>query len=249
MPSCGLNPRLVRLEATPARCQDFKQGTAWRVLEVTFVPDVSTPKQAEDEIGAGLIEIGYPSGFSPFPIAALGKDAFGWVDLSPTFVYWQVSPGAVALMSGLYGDQNLAPVAKLFRPMMEVYTIEGERTVNGRRWRTTCENYSATGRCRTDIFATTIKKTPSGYQSVNDWVFNSLTYRWSDRALWENNPLGRTGAWTSAEGRKWHTECDTTTTGRGACRSYIWTTEISRQGGAYTQNNVWRFYNQVLFTN
>ncbi len=248
VPHPELNPRMVSMKATPTSCQYFKQGATWRVLEVTFVADAATPQQAEDAIRANLIEIGYMSGFYPFPMPSLGKGAFAWADLSPSFVYWQFSPGVVALMSGLYGGDELAPVARLFRPMMEVYTIAGERTVNGRKWRTTCENYSATARCHTEIFATTIKKTPIGYTSVNDWVFNSLTYRWSDRALWKNNPLGETGGWTSPEGRKWRTECDTPATGRGACRSYIWSTQISLRAGKYVQENVWRFNNQVLFT-
>lgn len=249
MPSLSeLNPRLVRLEATPTNCQYWKKGQEWPALEVEFVTGVSTPQQEEDRLRAGWHVDAPYSIFAPYPIPSLGKGAFAWADTSPAFVYWQFSPGVVALMTGLYGGDELAPVAKLFRPMMEVYTIPGERTVNGRRWRTTCENYSATARCRTEIFATTIRKTPTGYQSVNDWVFNSLTYRWSDRALWKNNPLGTTGQWTSSEGRTWRTECDTPATGRGACRSYIWTSQISRQGGKYVQQSVWRFNNQVLFT-
>ncbi len=247
LPLPDLNPPVARLEATPTTCEYWMKGTPSRTLKVEFVDGASTPRQAEDHIRATWPPAS-PSSFDPLPVRSLGNGAFGWGDGSPTFIYWQFSPGAVALMSGLYGHDDLAPVAKLFRPMMEVYTIAGERTVNGRTWRTTCENYSATARCRTDIFATTIKKTATGYQSVNDWVFNSLTYRWSDRALWKNNPLGNTGEWTSAEGRKWRTECDTLKTGRGACRSYIWTSEISRKGVKYVQNNVWRFNNQVLFT-
>lgn len=248
MPFPDSNPRLVKLKATPTSCRYFAQGAEWPALDVGFVSGVSTPKQAEDKIRAGWPK-DYPYSFDPRPFPSLGKGAFSWADASAPMIYWQLSPGAVVEMSGPVGDDSLTPVARLFRPMMEVYTIAGERTVNGRRWRTTCENYSATARCRTDIFATTIKKTATGYQSVNDWVFNSLTYRWSARALWKNNPLGNTGQWTSSEGRRWRTECDTPKTGRGACRSYIWTTEISRQGGKYTQNNVWRFNNQVLFTN
>ncbi|MEO7587360.1 MAG: hypothetical protein ABIS84_04960 [Arachnia sp.] len=184
------------------------------------------------------------------PLPALGPGALSYADPQGfTAVSWQLSPGSAAYanlrLSWLIAAQ--VPIAKLFKPMLEVYTIPGERTVNGRQWRTTCEPYSSTWRCRTEIFATVIKKTPTGFTTVKGWAFNSLTYRWSDRDLWANNPLGNTGKWTSSEGRKWRTECDTTATGRNACRSYIWTTVIDRQGGKYTQETKWVFNNQVLF--
>ncbi|RMB58876.1 hypothetical protein [Tessaracoccus antarcticus] len=185
------------------------------------------------------------------PLPELSSYAFSFADPQGfTVVTWQFSPGSLAYANLQFSWMIAAqvPIAKLFKPMMEVYTIPGERTVNGRQWRTTCEPYSSTWRCRTEIFATTIKKTPTGFESVKGWAFNSLTYRWSDRALWVNNPLGKTGQWTSTDGRQWRTECDTTKTGRGACRSYILTTVYDRQGGKYTQSNKWVFNNQVLFT-
>lgn len=242
---------LVKVEATPTSCRYYTQGKTGddSALDMWFENGVSTPKQAEDSIAASWPE-DYPYDFDPQPLSGLGTGAFYWADASPSMVYWQLSPGAVAVMSGVWdADKEAVPVAKLFRPMMEVYTIAGERTVNGRQWRTTCESYSATARCRTEIFATVIKKTPSGYQTVKGWAFNSLTYRWADRALWKNNPLGNKGSWTSTDGRQWRTECDTTTTGRGACRSYIMTTVISKKGNTYRQDNVWVFNNQVLFNN
>ena len=67
--------------------------------------------------------------------------------------------------------------------------------------------------------------------------------------MWRNNPLGETGSWTSTQGRKWRTECDTPKTGRGACRSYLLTTVIGLKGKKYVQDNVWVFNNQVLFNN
>ena len=154
----------------------------------------------------------------------------------------------MALEPEASAPKELVAAAKLFRPMMEVYTIPGERTVNGRQWRTTCEPYSATVRCRTEIFATMIKKTATGFQTVNDWAFNSLTYRWAPRALWVGNPLGTNRTWTSAEGRQWRTECDSPNTGAGACRSYIMTTVYQYKAGKYVQNDQWVFNNQVLFS-
>lgn len=239
---------LVKVTATPSSCKYFIKGEANSSLEVQFVDGASTPEQAEDQVRNWWPK-DYPYAFDPQPLPGLGKGAFYWADASPSNVYWQLSPGAVALMTGVFGtDADSVRVAKLFKPMMEVYTIPGERTVNGRQWRTTCEGYSATARCRTDIFGTTIKKTSSGYRADNGWVFNSLTYRWSERALWKNNRLAKTGSWTSTDGRKWRSECDTTTTGRGACRSYILSTVIGLKGGKYVQSNEWIFNNQVLFT-
>ncbi|RMB59676.1 hypothetical protein [Tessaracoccus antarcticus] len=251
-PAASTEPLLASLEATPTTCSYGVKGLPDIPLGLIFFvsPDFSSPKEVEDSIRAVYESnsIGYE--FTPQPLPALGSGAFAWADASIfTDVNWQFSPGAVARMDlGLtWLSKATVPVAKLFRPMMEVYTIPGERTVNGRQWRTTCESYSATARCRTDIFATVIKKTPTGFETVKGWAFNSLTYRWSDRALWKTNPLGRTGKWTSAEGRQWRTECDTPNTGRGACRSYILTTVIDHKGGKYTQDNLWVFNNQVLF--
>lgn len=249
IPSTSLDKRrLVTREATPSTCVYWTKAKDG-YLSFRFYPDVSTLQQVKDKEKAK-----YPPEFQylfmPWALPALGKDAFAFADLGPASVYWELSPGAIADMHyNLIWDKEVVPVARLFRPMMEVYTIPGERTVNGRKWRTTCEDYSATVRCRTDIFATVIRRTPSGFVSANGWTFNSLTYRWSDRALWKTNPLGFTGAWTSAEGRQWRTECDTPTTGRGACRSYTLTKVIDRRGGRYVQENKWVFNNQVLFTN
>ncbi|MEO7586400.1 MAG: hypothetical protein ABIS84_00070 [Arachnia sp.] len=238
---------LVKLTSTPGSCHYYVDGTADLALSFEFLDGLSTPQQAEDQIREGW-PAGYPYPFQPQPVPALGPGAFYWADASPSTFYWQFSPGAVAVLGPLAGGAELAQIAKMFRPMLEVYTIPGERTVNGRQWRTVCEDYSATQRCRTDIFATVIRKTPTGYVKVNGWAFNSLTYRWSDRALWKTNPLGNTGSWTSVEGRKWRTECDTARTGRGACRSYLLTTVIDFKGGKFTQADEWVFNNQVLFT-
>ncbi|GAB3815735.1 hypothetical protein GCM10028820_13810 [Tessaracoccus terricola] len=108
----------------------------------------------------------------------------------------------------------------------DVYTTEGTHVVNGREWRTACEPYSQTRRCRTDIKATVVTYQSGRFVSTYDWTFNSLTYAPSPRSLWQTNPLGGygkvggTAAWTGTDGRAWTTECDTATTGRGGCRSY-----------------------------
>lgn len=239
---------LAWVEATPTSCQYGTRGSEWVALEFEFVDGASTPKQVEDRIRADWPEgYGYP--FIPLALPALGQGAFVWADLGPQSVHWQFEPGVVASLVGLATNPpEMVRTAQTFRPMMEVYTVPGERTVNGRQWRTTCEKYSATARCRTEIFATTIRRSSTGYEVVNDWAFNSLTYRWSDRAIWARNPLGNTGSWTASDGRRWRTECDTPATGRGACRSYAWVTVLGRDGGKFRQYDTWVFNNQVLFT-
>lgn len=133
------------------------------------------------------------------------------------------------------------------------YTVPGTHTFNGRQWNTTCEDYSQTTRCRTDIWATTVLKTASGFQVKQGWSFNNLTYLpYMSREQWKDNPLGHAIRWTAADGRQWATECDTAATGRGACRSYTLTTVYSAKpkaggGYAFTQSQQWVFNNIVLF--
>lgn len=115
---------------------------------------------------------------------------------------------------------------------VDVYSTPGLHHVNGRYWYTECERYSVTTRCRTELMV------GSGFAAT--WVFNNLTYLASPRSTWVNNPLaafgvvGGTHEWTT-NGRRWRSECDTASTGRGGCRSYIWT------GGKWVVNNIIRF--------
>ena len=104
----------------------------------------------------------------------------------------------------------------------DVYTTPGEHSIGGRQWRTWCEPYSQTARCRTDI------------KVSGRWVFNNLTYLPSARALWATNPLAVPGHHV-IQGRKWYSECDTPATGRNGCRAYV------ESGGAYIFNNIVRF--------
>ncbi len=133
------------------------------------------------------------------------------------------------------------------------YTLPGAHNVNGRMWFTTCEPYSQTTRCRTDIWATTVSKGRNGFQVTQGWVFNNLTYLpYMKRAQWAENPLGYDGSWTAADGRKWRTECDTPRTGGSGCRSYAEVTlykATPKVGGGYTfsQSNEWVFNNIVMF--
>lgn len=131
---------------------------------------------------------------------------------------------------------------------LDVYTTPGLHLLNGRQWRTRCEPYSQTKRCRTEIKATTISRSGGRYVQTTGWAFNNLTYAASPRSLWRGNPLGNTGEWTAAGARQWRTECDSALTGRNACRSFVMSTFIALENGRYTQKTDWQFNNMVRFT-
>ena len=76
---------------------------------------------------------------------------------------------------------------------VDVYTTPGTHVVNGREWRTTCEPYSQTQRCRTEIKATVVPYSGGKFVQTTGWAFNNLTYAASPRMLWEGNPLGGNG--------------------------------------------------------
>lgn len=142
-----------------------------------------------------------------------------------------------------------APVAQA---AVDVYLTPGTHTVNGRQWKTSCESYSQTKRCRTEIWASVVAQSGSGYKVSNGWQFNNLTYAPSDFSLWAENPLAVPGAtWTEGT-RKWRTECFTALTGRG-CRSWIEATVIETYkndagNSAYRQANLWVLNNMVRFS-
>ena len=127
------------------------------------------------------------------------------------------------------------------------YSAPGGHSTGGRLWKTTCEKYSSdVVRCRTDIHATVVVQRGGRYVNDTGWHFNNLTYLPSPRARWAANPLGRTGTFTS-HGRQWRTECDTAATGNGACRSYILTSYVAREGGRYVTKRGYVFNNMVRF--
>lgn len=135
---------------------------------------------------------------------------------------------------------------------VDVYTTPGTHYVNGRDWRTTCEPYSQTQRCRTEIRATQVTQVGQKFVSKTDWYFNNLTYLASPRSLWAGNPLGNSGAWTAPDGREWRTDCDVPTTGRNGCRTYIKADVIEgdRSTGTWRYGwvNKWVFNNMVRFS-
>ena len=101
------------------------------------------------------------------------------------------------------------------------YTTPGDRVYDGRKWRTTCEEYSTTvKRCRAEIFATQVRVVNGNYTFVNEYVFNNLTYLPSNRNNWKGNQLAETGQFIKDE-RVWQTSCFDSWTGKNGCRSFI----------------------------
>lgn len=129
------------------------------------------------------------------------------------------------------------------KPDQDIYVTPGFHDVNGRRWMTVCEPYSATVRCWTYIWATQVFRDGSTYVQSNAWVFNNLTYETAPKSLWEGNPLARAGTWTADDGRKWSTECNIPATGGNGCRSYAEATVVERAGNSY------RTVTKMLFNN
>ena len=86
-----------------------------------------------------------------------------------------------------------------------------------------------------------------GFRREEGWVFNSLTYLWAKRSLWEGNRLATPGTW-SQDGRIWRTECDTAATGRGACRTWLRQPTVEVVDGQPRAGVEWVFNNQVLFS-
>lgn len=130
----------------------------------------------------------------------------------------------------------------------DLYLTPGFHKVNGRQWMTVCEPYSQTTRCHTFIWATQVHRVGAQYVQVNGWVFNTLTYAPSPRALWANNPLGFTNEWTAADGRQWRTECDTLVSGRNGCRSYAKASVIESTPSGYRTVTKWVVNNLVRFS-
>ncbi|GAB3814982.1 hypothetical protein GCM10028820_11630 [Tessaracoccus terricola] len=136
---------------------------------------------------------------------------------------------------------------------LDVYTTPGMHHHNGRQWMTACEPYSQTERCWTLIWATQVDLVNGQVFKRNAWTFNNLTYLPMSRSAWANNPLGNTGEWTDAAGRQWRTECDTATTGKNACRTYVQSrvvSSVARPDGGYNYvpETKWVFNNIVRFS-
>ncbi len=147
-----------------------------------------------------------------------------------------------------------APVNAAQADDFDVYTTPGTHSLNGRQWKTSCEPYSQTRRCRTEIMATVVTSVGGTFVQKNGWVFNNLTYVASPRSLWRGNPLagnGQVGArvsWKAADGRQWRTECDTSLTGGNGCRSFV-TSQVIESRMSSSGNRTYQWVTREVFNN
>ncbi|AQP45255.1 hypothetical protein RPIT_10990 [Tessaracoccus flavus] len=216
-----------------------KQGTA---LSVTF-------EASDESLPLTYSATGLPAGVSINPSTGVISGTPTGHGVSTATVTVTDAAGNTASTTVRF---TIAATAYEFVPTAP-YTKPGVHFVNGRQWLTTCEPYSQTQRCRTDIWASVVKKTDTGFVIERGWAFNNLTYLpYMTRAQWASNPLGTPGYFLGTDNAQWRTECDTAATGANACRTYRLTTVYAahaKPGGGYTfsQSNEWVFNNMVMF--
>ncbi len=151
---------------------------------------------------------------------------------------------ATVLLGGVAGTSS----AKADLSDADVYTTPGIHQVNGRWWKTTCEAYSTqVERCRSEIWTQRALHISNRWIIEEGWVFNNLTYRPSGRGMWSGNPLATPGEHT-VNGRRWFTRCDDAWTGRGGCRTMIWSTGTGLVKGRVQSVTGWVFNNIVQFS-
>ncbi|GAB3811699.1 hypothetical protein GCM10028820_03370 [Tessaracoccus terricola] len=208
-------------------------------------------------LSAATVRVTGPTGELAARVIYGAADRLVWEMPELPEVEGQGSVRYAVTVSGITGDgaprTHTYNVDVIDGSWVDVYTTPGEHHVGGRDWRTTCQPYSTTQRCRTEIRATQIALVDGRYVQRTGWVFNNLTYLPSPRSIWKDNPLGGYAQagydkqWTS-EGRAWRTECDTATSGRNGCRAYIRSTVIEvNPAGGYRTVTKWVFNNIVRF--
>ncbi|MGO1385148.1 MAG: hypothetical protein ACTHU1_10245, partial [Arachnia sp.] len=79
---------------------------------------------------------------------------------------------ARALVAAMMAAAVMAGGAMTARAEVNPYITEGQHHVNGRDWRTACEAYSQTQRCRTEIMATQVREIDGQFVVKTDWYFN-----------------------------------------------------------------------------
>lgn len=242
----GLKPMLpasVAVRVTSMRLQQAPSLGIWQQpasfeAAVTLWPDRTTVSgyqwyRADTEDGPEVLIPGATS--AKLPLGS--SDQFKFFRVKATVT----PPDGQAIRM----QSNLRPY------WVDPYTTPGTHSYNGRLWRTSCEPYSVTTRCRTDIWATTVTSVGGRYVQRNGWSFNNLTYLASPYRYWRTNPLANPGTWTDKAGRRWKTECYATTQPRN-CRTFVWSTYIASQetagGWTYFPIQGWVFNNQVITT-
>ena len=241
---------------------DISQPVGKRITGLTH-PD-GTPVADSDAFVLALNNY-RASGGGDFPHVADAKVVYNEQrEIRQLLIEWASARGVIdpadffvknwdLITAPLPAEPTPSPTVKPTSGQTDLYSTPGYHDVNGRRWFTICEPYSQTVRCRTSIWATQVTHSNGAYHQKTAWYFNNMTYLpYMKRSQWANNPLGHAGEWTSAEGRKWRTECDTPATGGNGCRSFIWSSFIASKldsGGNRTYHwaQGWVFNNIVRF--
>lgn len=224
-----------------------------RVLDGSF--EAQVVGGLEGDVYGVQLKVGGVWGDAPhLPVAdngRVGADSFAVVHADVSGYLDGVHPMRIFNRTRGIHDLHLFDFQGSIELKKVIYITPGEHMSAGRRWRTSCEPYSATERCRTEIWSTQVVYSGCKLVKNTGWHFNNLTYKPSRRALWAGNPLGNTGNYTIS-GRTWRTECDTAVTGRNGCRSYIMAdvVQATRSGSGFTYRMVRKevFNNIVLFT-
>ena len=229
------NQFLVRVKSETGR--QMISGTA---LYLNTIPN--SVRQAQLVTSAGL-------GWSGYSYANASQAAAA--STSTTVKASERRALTAALKASVFPTPSSVP-EMTWKPDVDVYSTPGYHQVNGREWRTTCEPYSQTVRCRTEIWATTVAYVSGRYIKTNDWTFNNLTYLpYMTRDQWGTNPLAvdSGGSVFISSGRRWKTECDTALTGTNACRSFIYVYGVVQS--VQNPDGTWRYYraNMWVFNN
>nr|WP_231126244.1 SpoIID/LytB domain-containing protein [Motilibacter aurantiacus] len=135
-----------------------------------------------------------------------------------------------------------------------VYRQPGERTHNGRQWRTTCIDYGQTHRCTAYGVATFYvrdKSARGGYARRVGYKPMATAYDTPATAAWDRSPYGRNGTWKDAKGLTWRTTC-TAATGPRQCTVSVNKKLISRVttagGYRYVARPTWVVQRYVRLT-
>ena len=177
---------------------------------------------------------------------------YGRASVVKSWTRWSARFAVVAALSAaLIG--GVAPLsAQAAGP--DVYSTPGGQKKDGKLYKTSCVKRSnGVVRCETKVWSSVISLKKGKYVTDRGWHFDRYTYLSSARKLWKKSPYAAYGkksgkaSWTSA-GTKYRSECDSKKTGKGACRTYVWATTITKsKAGKYTKKSAWKLSRVVKF--
>lgn len=136
----------------------------------------------------------------------------------------------------------------------DVYSTPGGQKKDGSLYKTSCEKQSNdVVRCKTEKWGSVVRLKKGKYVTDKGWHLTRYTYLPSVRSKWKKSPYAAYGkkkgkvSWKK-DGKKYRSECDTKKTGKGACRTYVWTTTISKsKSGKYVKKSDWKLNRVVKF--